>query len=217
MFSNSIIDPDWIYSYHESSYETMSDTPIKNVVKEVITDFWGTLSRLTFDYTFANNTQKRLTHEVYGRADGVALLLYNRSTRKIILTKQFRAPVWVAGQNNGFLIEVCGGAMDPNESPEETAIREAFEEVGCKPDSIQKVAATFLSPGLLHEKIHLFIGEYNSNGISKKNGGVYDEGEEIEILELSFDDAKELLKSDEVLDARTIILIQYLMLNNFID
>ena len=84
----------------------MSGKPIKNVVREVITDFWGTLSRLTFDYTFANNAQKRLTHEVYGRADGVALLLYNRFTRQIILTKQFRAPVWVAGQNHGFLIEV---------------------------------------------------------------------------------------------------------------
>ena len=195
----------------------MSGKPIKNVVREVITDFWGTLSRLTFDYTFANNTQKRLTHEVYGRADGVALLLYNRATRKIILTKQFRAPVWVAGQNNGFLTEVCGGAMYPNENPEATAQREAFEEVGCKPNSIHKVATTFLSPGLLHEKIHLFIGEYNSDELTKNSGGVYDEGEEIEILEISFDEAKELLKSDEVIDARTMILIQHMMINNLMD
>ena len=195
----------------------MSGKPIKNAVREVITDFWGTLSRLTFDYTFANNSQKRLTHEVYGRADGVALLLYNRSTRKIILTKQFRAPVWVAGQSHGFLIEVCGGAMDPNENPKDTALREAFEEVGCKPNAIHKVATTFLSPGLLHEKIHLFIGEYTSDELTKNSGGLHEEGEEIEILELPYDEAKELLKSDEVVDARTMLLIQYMIINNLMD
>lgn len=194
----------------------MKNNPIQNVVKEVVSNFWGSLTRITFDYTFKNNSTKRLTHEVYGRADGVALLLYNSQTKSILLTKQFRAPVWVAGENNGFLTEVCGGAMDPNETAEETALREAYEEMGCTPSSIKKVGTTFLSPGLLHEKIHLFIGEYHQDSLSRKIGGVFEEGEEIEILEISYEQALGMLHSDEVLDARTVILLQYMELQKLL-
>ena len=132
---------------------------IKNVTSSMISNFWGTLERVNFDFTFNNGKSVNLTYEVYGKSDGIAILLYNPKTKKVILTKQFRMPVYLAEINQGYSIEVVGGAMDANETPEITAIRETEEEVGYKISSVKKVTTSFLSPGILNEKVHLFIGE----------------------------------------------------------
>ncbi|MAD96028.1 MAG: NUDIX domain-containing protein [Flavobacteriaceae bacterium] len=190
----------------------MEDRPIQNVVQKEISNFWGTLRRLSFDYTFKNGKVKRLTHEVYGKSDGVAILLYNPETRRIILTKQFRAPVWVAQKNQSSLVEVCGGAIDGGEDPMETVKREAVEEVGIAPTNIKFVSQTFLSPGILSEKIFLYTGEYKSEQLTTRDGGVFEEGEEIEVLEITYDKAFAMIKSGELLDARTLILLQHLLL-----
>ncbi|MBG7610768.1 NUDIX hydrolase, partial [Polaribacter sp. BAL334] len=115
----------------------------------MISNFWGTLERVNFDFTFKNGKSVNLTHEVYGKSDGVAILLYNAITKKVLLTRQFRMPVYVAKINNGFSIEVVGGAMDENETPEITAIRETEEEIGYKIFKLKKVTTAFLSPGIL--------------------------------------------------------------------
>ncbi|MFT6960171.1 MAG: GDP-mannose pyrophosphatase NudK [Polaribacter sp.] len=91
---------------------------VKNITSKVISNIWGTLEQVSFDFTFKNGRTARLTHEVYGKGDGVAVLLYNIATKKVMLSKQFRIPMYVAGVNNGFSIEVCGGIIDKNELPE---------------------------------------------------------------------------------------------------
>ena len=136
---------------------------INNVTSKVISNIWAKLEQVSFDFTFKNGKIERLTHEVFGRNDGVAVLLYNPSTQKVILSKQFRIPVYVAGVKNGFLIEVVGGAIDQNESPETSVIRETREEVGYNVHNLQKVCTTFLSPGLMKEQVHLFVAEYSEN------------------------------------------------------
>lgn len=186
---------------------------VKNVTSTIISRFWGTLEQVNFDFTFNNGKSVNLTHEVYGKNDGVAILLYNSKTKKVILTKQFRMPVFVAGIQNGYLIEVVGGAMDANETPEITAIRETEEEVGYKISSVEKVSTSFLSPGILKEKAHLFISEYSEENKTKNGGGVADENEEIQIIECSFDEAFKMIETQEIIDARTIILLQYLKIN----
>jgi nudix-type nucleoside diphosphatase (YffH/AdpP family) len=153
---------------------------------------------------------------VYGKNDGVAILLYNPKTKKVILTKQFRMPVFVAGIHKDYLIEVVSGAMDANETPEITAIRETEEEIGYKISKASKVTTAFLSPGILKEKVHLFIGEYHEDQNTKKGGGVYEENEEIEVLEIPFLRALQMIDSEEIIDARTIILLQYLKINQLI-
>ncbi len=188
----------------------MEDRPIKNVVQKEISNFWGTLRRLSFDYTFKNGKVQRLTHEVYGKSDGVAILLHNPESKRIILTKQFRAPVWVAQKNQSTLVEVCGGAIDGIEDPMETVKRESLEEVGIEPTNIQFVCETFLSPGILSERIYLYTGEYRKEQLTSKNGGVFEEGEEIEVLEITYDEAFAMIKSGELIDARTLILLQHL-------
>ena len=183
---------------------------VKNVTSTIISNFWGTLERINFDFTFNNGKTVNLTHEVYGKNDGIAILLYNPKTKKVILTKQFRMPVYVAGINQGYSIEVVGGAIDANETPQITAIRETEEEVGFKVSSAQKVTTSFLSPGILKEKVHLFISEYSKENKTENGGGVAAENEEIEVLEISFNKAFQMIKAQKIIDARTIILLQYL-------
>jgi len=134
---------------------------IQNVSSKVISNIWAKLEQVSFDFTFKNGKTERLTHEVYGRNDGVAVLLYNPSTKKVILSKQFRIPMYVAGVKNGFCIEVMGGAIDKNESPETTVIRETKEEVGYVIHNPKKVAKVFLSPGLMKEQVYLYVAPYN--------------------------------------------------------
>lgn len=190
---------------------------VKNVTSNMISNFWGTLERVNFDFTFKNGKSVNLTHEVYGKSDGVAILLYNAITKKVLLTRQFRMPVYVAKINNGFSIEVVGGAMDENETPEITAIRETEEEIGYKIFKLKKVTTAFLSPGILKEKVHLFIGEYSDEQKTKNGGGVIEENEEIEVLEISFSEALQMVENEEIIDARTILLLQYVKLNGFIE
>lgn len=185
---------------------------ISNVSQKIISSFWGELSHLSFDYLFNNGKIKSVTHEVYGKSDGVAVLLYNTNTKNVILTKQFRSPVYVA-TNNGESIELIGGAIDNNETPTKAAIRETEEEVGYKVDKLTKVSTVFLSPGIVKEKVYLFIGEYDESNKTENGGGVFNEDEEIEVLEINFNKALQMIKNEEIVDARTILLLQYVFIN----
>lgn len=190
---------------------------ISNIKSKVISNFWGKLEHVNFDFTFKNGTSVNLTHEVYGKSDGVAILLYNSKTKKVILSKQFRMPVLVAGVNNGFSIEVVGGALDENETPENCVIRETEEEVGYKVSDVKKVSTIFLSPGIVKEKVHLFIAAYKDEDKTENGGGLAAENEEIEVLEINFSDALKMIKNEEIIDARTIMLLQYVQINKLID
>jgi GDP-mannose pyrophosphatase NudK len=189
---------------------------ISNVTSNVISNIWAKLEQVSFDYTFKNGKTERLTHEVYGKGDGVAVLLYNPRTKKVLLSRQFRIPVYVAGVKNGFLIEVCGGAIDYNESPEATVIRETKEEIGYTISELKKVSTVFLSPGLLKEQVHLYVATYKDEDKTEIGGGLEAENEEIEVIETLFVDALKMIKNEEILDARTILLLQYLQLNELV-
>jgi nudix-type nucleoside diphosphatase (YffH/AdpP family) len=182
---------------------------VSNVSSKVISNFWAKLEQVSFDFTFKNGKVERLTHEVYGKGDGVAVLLYNLKTKKVMLSKQFRIPMYVAGVHQGFSIEVCGGAIDANESPETTVIRETKEEMGYKIVELEKVSTIFLSPGLMKEQVHLFVAKYSDKDQIEEGGGLASESEEIDVLELPFKEALKMIETAEIIDARTIILLQY--------
>jgi nudix-type nucleoside diphosphatase (YffH/AdpP family) len=186
---------------------------ISNVSSKVISNIWAKLEQVSFDFTFKNGKTARLTHEVFGKGDGVAVLLYNKATKKVLLSRQFRIPIYVAGVNNGFSIEVCGGAIDPNESPEESVIRETKEELGYTISELKKVSTIFLSPGLMKEQAHLYIAVYHEDDKIDNGGGLLSENEEIEVIETSFVDALKMIENKEIIDARTIMLLQYLQIH----
>ena len=184
---------------------------IKNIKSTILSQFWGKLDRIDFDYKFKNGNWKRLSHEAYGKSDGVAVLLYNPDTKNVVLSKQFRIPVYVAGVSEGYSVEVCGGCVDEGESPETCVLREAEEELGYRVSNLKFISTIFLSPGIVRERVHLFIGQYSdSDRIDESGGGLEVEGEEIEVMELSFDMAMKMIDSHEIIDARTILLLQYL-------
>ncbi|MFT6065608.1 MAG: nudix-type nucleoside diphosphatase (YffH/AdpP family) [Paraglaciecola sp.] len=190
---------------------------IGNVTSKVISNIWAKLEEVSFDFNFKNGKTERLTHEVYGKGDGVAVLLYNLSTKKVVLSKQFRIPMYVAGINNGFSIEVCGGAIDYHESPEKTVIRETKEEIGYTISELKKVSTVFLSPGLMKEQVHLYLAAYKDEDKTENGGGLEAEKEEIEVLETFFVEALNMIKTGEIIDARTIMLLQYLQINKLLD
>jgi len=195
----------------------MESNRIKNVTSKVVSNFWAKLEQVSFDFIFKNGKTERLTHEVYGKNDGVAVLLYNPSTKKVVLSKQFRIPMYVAGIKNGFSIEVVGGAIDKNESPETTVVRETREEVGYHFSKLKKVATVFLSPGLMKEQVHLYVAEYSDEDKIDKGGGLASESEEIEVLETVFTDALQMIDNEEIIDARTMMLLQYIQINNLMN
>jgi nudix-type nucleoside diphosphatase (YffH/AdpP family) len=148
-----------------------------------------------------------MTREVYDRGNGAGILLYNKETKTVVLTKQFRMPTFINGNQSGMLIEVCAGQLD-QDSPEDCIKRETEEETGYKIQEVTKVYEAYMSPGSVSEILYLFIGAYTKE-MKRGEGGGVDHGEEIDVLEVKFDEAMRMIESGEIKDAKTIMLLQY--------
>ncbi|MEP6583466.1 MAG: NUDIX domain-containing protein [Ginsengibacter sp.] len=186
---------------------------IKNVETEVLFDNWGKLKRVTYDYSTGNGKWETQKREIYDRGNGAAVLLYNKELQNVILTRQFRIPTYLNGNKTGMLIEVCAGLLD-DESPEEGIKRETEEETGYKIGTIKKVFETYMSPGSVTEILYLFIAAYSSDMKVNDGGGVAHEHENIEVMEINFQEAINMVESGEIKDAKTIMLLQYVQLQN---
>jgi nudix-type nucleoside diphosphatase (YffH/AdpP family) len=180
---------------------------------ELLSDNYYILNRVTFAWRRDDGTWQRSAREVYDRGDGCAILLFNRRKRSVVLTRQFRMPAYMNGYRD-MLIETAAGLLDKAD-PLARIISEAEEETGYTPFNIVKVCETFMSPGAVTEKLTLFVGEYDPDKRSGKGGGLADEGEDIEVLELPFDEAVAMMKDGRICDAKTIILLQYAQLHIF--
>lgn len=152
--------------------------------------------------------------EVYFRPDAVAVLLYNPEEQTLLLTRQFRLPAYLNGVDTGYMTEVCAGLVDEGEVPETTACREAEEETGLAIKRVIKIGEAYTSVGSIPEKVHLFIAPYNTDMQTGKGGGLKSEGEDIDIIKLTFDEAGRLLKNGQFNDMKTILLLQHFFLNN---
>ncbi len=186
---------------------------IKNVETEVLFDNWGKLKRVTYDYSTGNGKWETQKREIYDRGNGAAVLLYNKELQNVILTRQFRIPTYLNGNKTGMLIEVCAGLLD-DESPEEGIKRETEEETGYKIGTIKKVFETYMSPESVTEILYLFIAAYSSDMKVNDGGGVAHEHENIEVMEINFQEAISMVESGEIKDAKTIMLLQYVQLQN---
>ena len=186
----------------------MSSNRIKNIRTELLSNKHYTLNYITFDYKLSNGDWVTQSRECYDRGHGAGILLYNTEKQTVILTKQFRLPTYLSNNNDGYLIEVCAGMLD-EDNPEACIIRETEEETGFRVKSVKKVYEAYSSPGVLTEKMHYFIAEYNDDMKVNEGGGLESEHEDIEVLELSFKEAIKMLENGEIHDARTIILLQY--------
>lgn len=191
-------------------------TKLKNIKQHTLSNAWATLERIDYDFKFKDGSWKRLSRESYNRGNGTSILLYNKEKQTVILTKQFRMPAYVNDVNDGMSIEVCAGALDKDESPETCIIREVEEEVGYKVKSVKKVMESYMSPGAVTEKMHYFTAEYSEDMKINDGGGIESEDEEIEVLEIPFTEAIEMVNTFKIKDAKTIVLLQYAQINNLL-
>jgi len=186
-------------------------------VKDVrlLSDSYTKLTSTTFEWRRADGEWQTQRRETCDRGNGATLLPYNRGQRTVVLVKQFRYPAYVNGYDD-LLIEAAAGLLD-NESPENRIRLEAEEETGYRLHDVHKVFEAFTSPGLVTEKLHFFVAEYEPEMKVGSGGGLKDEGEEIEVLELPIDEALAMIADGRIADAKTIMLLQYAALNIFND
>ncbi|NWC92819.1 MULTISPECIES: GDP-mannose pyrophosphatase NudK [unclassified Pseudomonas] len=188
----------------------MENSPVRIHTEELLSDNWYVLKKYTFDLRRRDGSWQSQTREIYDRGNGATILLYNRERRTVLLIRQFRMPTFVNGYH-GYLIESAAGLLD-NASPEERIRLEAEEETGYRVGHVEKIYSAFMSPGSVTERIHFFIGEYQPADRVSEGGGLEEEGEDIEVLELGFEAALAMVQSAEIVDGKTIMLLQYLEL-----
>lgn len=186
----------------------MSNPKIEILKTEVLSDNWYTLRKVTYNYQKKNGSWETQSRETYDRGNGATILLYNKTNKTVILTRQFRMPTYVNGNETGMLIEACAGLLD-TDNPEEAIRRETEEETGYKISAVQKLFEVYMSPGSVTEIVHFFAAEYTKEMKINEGGGVAEEQENIEVLEFDFDEAYNMIASGEIKDAKTIMLLQY--------
>lgn len=179
---------------------------------ELLSNNWYVLNKVTFEYKMEDHDSETQVREVYDRGNGAVILLYNLTNKTVVLTRQFRLSTYLNGNTSGMVIEACAGLLDA-ENPEECIIRETEEETGYRLSSVKKVFQSYMSPGSVTEILHFFIGEYQPNMKVSDGGGLAEEHENIEVLEYSFDQAYQMIATGEIVDAKTIMLLQYAKIN----
>ena len=191
---------------------TISDRiRVKNV--RLLSDNWYTLKTTTLEWRRADGEWQTQHRETYDRGNGATLLPYNLARRTVMLVKQFRYPAYVNGCDD-LLIEAAAGLLD-NESPETRIRTEAEEEIGYRLRDIRKIFEAYMSPGSVTEKLHFFVAEYQPEMKIGAGGGNPDEGEDIEVLELAIDEALAMIADGRIMDAKTIMLLQWAKLHIF--
>lgn len=187
---------------------------VRIVDSKILSDDWYLLKKYTFELKRRDGEWQRQNREVYDRGNGATILLYNVHQRTVILTRQFRFPIYVNG-NPGQLLEAPAGLLD-NLDPDSRIKAEAEEETGYRIEHVQKVFEAFMSPGSVTEKLYFYIAEYDESHRAETGGGVKEEGEDIEVIEMAFTEAMRQVKTGEIADAKTIMLLQYIAINGIL-
>jgi GDP-mannose pyrophosphatase NudK len=191
-------------------------TPVKISIVEdkVLSDNWYTLRKITYDKTSDHHTVRHV-REVYDRGNGATILLYNKESQTVILTRQFRLPTYVNGNDSGLLIETCAGLLD-KDHPEVAIRRETEEETGYQIGTVDKVFEAYMSPGSVTEILYFFVASYTKEMKISEGGGLEEEDENIEVLEMPYATALEMIASGGIRDGKTILLLQYAQLHKLL-
>lgn len=179
--------------------------------EELLSDNWGRLTKYEIEFQRRDGDWQRQRREVYDRGHAAAILLHDPARDTVILTRQFRFPVYLDGAEPG-LIEVCAGLLE-GDDPQTCARKEAEEEAGYRPDAVTHLFDAYMSPGSVNEKISFFVGTYTPASRVNGGGGLAHEGEDIEVLEMPLSQALGLIRTGGIVDAKTIMLLQHLALS----
>ena len=188
---------------------------VKILQTEILSDNWCVLKKITYEYSKKDGTRLTQSREAYDRGNGAAILLYNKEQKTVILTRQFRLPSFINGNESGMLIEACAGLLD-QDNAEECIRRETEEETGYKISGVQKIFEAYMSPGSVTEILYFFIAAYSQEMKVTDGGGVDGEEENIEVLELGIEQAMKMIETGEIKDGKTIMLLQYIKLHGIL-
>ena len=180
---------------------------------EVLADDWSVLKKTRLAFRRGDGAWQTLMRETYDRGNGATILLYDPDRRTVVLTRQFRYPAFVNGHDD-LLIEAPAGLLD-KASPEARIRAEMEEETGFAVGEVREVFDAFMSPGSVTERLHFFVGRYRPGDRVAAGGGIVEEGEDIDVLELDIDRALAMIASGAIRDGKTIMLLQYAALHLF--
>lgn len=161
---------------------------------------------LTFRHeTFAGGMSDPVNRQVYRTRQACSVLIWDAAIDRLILVRQFRIQAHQSGE--GWVIELAAGMLDEGEDPAAAAVREVAEETGYEVSSLDHITTCLTAPGVMTERIHIFYAEVSGRaGIAT---GLDDEGEDIETLAITPDEARAMVQSGEICDAKTIIALQW--------
>ncbi len=182
---------------------------------DILSNNWYTLKKITYEYLQKDGSRQVQTREAYDRGNGAAILLYNQAAKTVILTRQFRLPTFINGNTDGMLIEACAGLLD-KDNPEDCIRRETEEETGYKITDVKKVYEAYMSPGSVTEILYFFVAAYTHDMKIGEGGGIAQEQENIEVLELPFHQALHMMETGAIKDGKTIMLLQYAQIHHLI-
>ncbi|MDR6570525.1 GDP-mannose pyrophosphatase NudK [Chitinophaga ginsengisegetis] len=179
----------------------------------ILSDNWYTLKKITYEVKGSDGVVIKQEREAYDRGNGATILLYNKEHGTVVLTRQFRMPTYINGNETGLLIECCAGLLD-EDNAEECIRRETIEETGYEVTNVEKVFEAYMSPGSVTEILYFFVAAYSKEQKVHEGGGLEAEQENIEVLELPFVQAMDMIRTGEIKDGKTIMLLQYAALHH---
>ena len=182
--------------------------------EDLLSDDWAQLHRAKLRLTLSNGTVLEQYRQTYDRGDGTVLLPYDLDAGRVLLGRQFRWPAARRGDADPHLIEAAAGALD-DAVPEDRIRAEVSEELGLTLGPVEKVFEAYSSPGSITEIMHYFVAPYTSRPDQSHIGGLEEEGEEIEVIDLTIAEALAMIRDGRIRDAKTIILLQYAALHIF--
>lgn len=191
------------------------DVEIRNIETSILSDHWYVLKKVSYEKRQADGSWKKQAREVYDRGNGAVILLYHKGKGTVVLTRQFRLPTYVNGNETGMLIEACAGLLD-QDNAEDAIRREAEEETGYRISHVQKVFEIYMSPGSVTEILYFFMAEYDDSMKVGEGGGLEQEQEDIEVMEIAFSKALAMIGSGEIKDAKTILLLYHAKLHGIL-
>jgi nudix-type nucleoside diphosphatase (YffH/AdpP family) len=193
---------------HLVGRELAGNPAIRVVDVELLATAWYVLRRTTFEHTHADGSVTIEQRETYDRGNGATILLYDGARETVLLSRQFRYPAYVNGHPDGMLIETAGGLLD-DDDPMTAVRREAEEELGVTLGAIEHIFDVYMSPGSVTERVHFYAAPYSPSSRTGVGGGLAEEGEEIDVLEIDFADALRMIEDGRIADAKTIMLLQW--------
>ncbi|MEN3146562.1 NUDIX domain-containing protein [Neorhizobium sp. IRAMC:178] len=190
---------------------TEGNDRVKIASEKTLSDGWTRLSNYELDYTDRSGETHRLHREIYHKSEAACILLHDARRDTVVLVKQFRLPAYLSGKP-AWIVEVPAGLLD-EDHPEDAIRREAMEETGYRLRDVRFLFKAFMSPGAITELVHFFHAPIDLSDRVNGGGGLAEEHEDIEVLELPLGEAVAMISSGEIIDAKTIMLLQWAVIN----